>query len=38
MCFLLKLCEETRGAFYSGTDRLKEVGTSEDGGKTIKLK
>lgn len=25
-------------AFYSGTDRLKEVGTSEDGGKTIKLK
>ena len=24
--------------FYSGTDRLKEVGTSEDGGKTIKLK
>lgn len=24
--------------FYSGTDCLKEVGTSEDGGKTIKLK
>ena len=24
--------------FYSDTDRLKEVGTSEDGGKTIKLK